>query len=482
MFTYEPVSFEDSRSAKVGYLTARIPECACREAILNWFTEYTRPFLNVPKNLLGSVMIKVNGTVSEIEYLRSKFCVHIAAVKQDQILPKMEDTSPSEPSADVSVYGIVSDPKAANTVVLIKLVDHATEPPFRMEEQFTLTEGMIPNYHGVPVVTDVGKFFANYLLCVKPFKDLIPYINGQIKPGALDDKVAALILDGKAGRKEYNEYMKLGYWFYEDGTLCLQPWTKHSLTTSDEVLKLKKELFTKYKDQLADPVVASKIEQQLLDLDKKYIKGDESEAFYFSDADKGFNDWRKKMFIMFGVSPEFTKNAVGYSLADESLEEGWSAEHLDVAANEIRRGTYLRHRGTAQGGEQTKMLLRIFQNIKITEEDCKSKTGITITIDANRYKDWIGRYLVGSNAPLTEDDLKKLIGKEVKLRSPMHCKTEGGFCFKCCGEFFRKVDMRYIGMQGLSITSSFTKVAMKAMHSSSVDSKHIDSIDRFLIE
>lgn len=481
MFTYEAVAFSDARSAKIGYLTARIPECANREAVLNWFTAYQRPFLNVPTNISDSVMIKVTGTVEEIEYLKSKFAVHVPQ-KGFKSTEKIEDTELVDVNEQLSVYGVVSDSKANTTVVLIKLVEDSRQPPFRMEEQFTLTEGMIPNYHGVPVITDIGKFFANYLLCVMPFKDLIPYQNCQIKPGKLDDMVAALILDGKVGRKEYDIYMKLGYWFYEDGTMCLQPWTKHSLTTSDEVLKLKHELFTKYKDQLNDPVVASKIEQQLLDLDRKYIKGDESEAFYFTNPDKGFNDWRKKMFIMFGVSPEFTKNAVGYSLADESLEEGWTAEHLDVAANEIRRGTYLRHRGTAQGGEQTKMLLRIFQNVKILEEDCKSKTGIEVEIDSEHYKLWVGRYLVGSDKPLTEAELKGMIGKKVKIRSPMHCKTEGGFCFKCCGEFFKKIDMRYIGMQGLSITSSFTKVAMKAMHSSSVDSKHIDSIDRFLIE
>ena len=64
----------------------------------------------------------------------------------------------------------------------------------------------------------------------------------------------------------------------------------------------------------------------------------------------------------------------------------------------------------------------------------------------------------------------------------MHCKTDGGFCFKCCGDFFRKTDIKAIGMQGLAITSGMTGTAMKAMKSTQVNSNTLTDIDKVLLK
>lgn len=479
MLTYTAFNDKDLKNPKYFFFTERCKEILTRSAVLNVFATVSRPILSdVPKELLSASMIKASGSKDVLNYLKTIFCVHIPHKPV-----KKEFTEKTDPSTDQYVYGVLFIPNVDDACMLIKLTDDATKPPFDFYEQFVMAPGMIPNYHGdKPVVTDVGKFFANYLLLVHPFGDKTDYINKTMKTGMMDDIVVKLILEGKAGRNEFNKYMTLGYWFYEDGSLTLQPWSEYAMTTSDEITKKKKELFAKYKDSLDDPQVITKIEKELMDMDKEYIKGDVTEPFFNLDPKKGFGDWRKKMYIAFGGAPSFDSNKVTFSTADESLEEGWKIEHLDIAANDIRRGTYNRHRETAKGGEQTKFLLRIFQNVKITEEDCKSPHGTVVTLTEVNYKNYVGRYLVGSNKPLTKEELQSSLGKTVEIRSPLHCKVKGGFCYKCCGDFFKNVGIETIGMQGLTVTSSMTNTAMKAMHSSQITTGKVTDINRFLIK
>ena len=482
MLTYTPIKDNELHEPKFFFLTEAVRKNIKRSDILAWFASTSLTTLyGVPKELLKEPMLKVSGDIEILNYLRDKSAVHIPNTTENNNTDN--DTDKTDPSKEFSTYGVLFINNINDACLLIKLTDDSTQPPFRFTDIFTLYPGMIDNYNEkTPTYTDVGKFIANVLLCVKPFGKNIPYINSTMTAGSIDDKVAQLILDGKAGRKEFNTYMKLGYWFYADGALTVTPFSEKTMGTSDEIIAKKNELFKKYKDNLNDPVVISKIESELMDMDKKYLRGDPAEPFFFKDPKAGFGDWRKKMFLTFGGAPDFTNKKSSIIVADESLEDGWTTKDLVVCANVIRRGVYSRHRETAKGGEQTKFLLRIFQNIKIIEEDCKTKTGIKVMITNDNYKTWVGRYQVGHNEPLTLDELKKDIGFEIEIRSPMHCKTDGGFCFKCCGDFFRKTDIEAIGMQGLAITSAMTGTAMKAMKSTQVNSNTLTDIDKILLK
>lgn len=482
MLTYTPIKDNELHEPKFFYLTEVVRKNIKRSDLLAWFASTSLPTLyGVPKELLKEHMLKVTGDIEIINYLRDKSAVHIPNTVEDNNTDN--DTNKTDPSKEFSTYGVLFINNISDACLLIKLTDDSSQPPFRFTDIFTLYPGMIDNYNEkTPTYTDVGKFIANVLLCVKPFGKNIPYINTTMTAGSIDDKVAQLILDGKAGRKEFDIYMKLGYWFYADGALTITPFSERTMGTSDEIIAKKNELFEKYKDNLNDPVVISKIESELIDMDKKYLRGDPAEPFFFKDPRAGFGDWRKKMFLTFGGAPDFTSKKSSIVVASESLEDGWTTEDLVVCANVIRRGVYSRHRETAKGGEQTKFLLRIFQNIKIIEEDCKTKTGIKVMITNDNYKTWVGRYQVGHNEPLTLDELKKDIGFEIEIRSPMHCKINGGFCFKCCGDFFRKTSIEAIGMQGLAVTSAMTQTAMGAMKSTQVNSNTLTDIDKVLLK
>ena len=445
-----------------------------RRLILDFFTPCQRPLLaDIPKDLREDSIIQVHGDTAEIDVLRQWNTTFVS--KKDH-----KETLPGElldPTEEFQVYGVVPIPGINDGILLIQLNTNAQYTPFAMDEKFYLDNTMIENYSGSPIVTDVGKFFANKLILAIPFGDLIPYINEAFNLGSIDNKVASLILEGKINRTMYNTYMNNGYWYGFDGSIATAAWSEKSITTDPELPAKRKVLLEKYKDRLDDPTIAIAIETELIKLDKDYIKGDVSEPFYAVTSGKSFGEARKKMYGIFGLGVAFGRNKGEYDFTSHSLEDGWEPQDIAVVANDVRRGSYGRGIETAKGGEQTKLILRMFQEVKMEPGDCGTKRGLKVTLTERNKKQYIGRYLV-SGPVLTDENINSYVGQTVTIRSPMYCQGKH-YCSKCCGQFFEKLGVENIGMQALAVCSTFTGIAMKTMHASSLKTTHLVDIDRF---
>lgn len=460
---------------KFGFLVERIADVNQRVALLDLFTPHQRPTLfSIPKDVAGKAIIIATGRVQELNTLKENFAVHVPKTPVEE-----EDLKITEPTADFFVYGVHVPTDQDGVAYLYRLTNDASEPPFRMYEQFTIDKTSIVNYTGdKPILTDVGKFLLNQLVLVYPFGDLIPYINGTFKPGAIDNMVAKLILDKKVTREMYNKYMNYGYWYGMDGSIATPTWSEKSLTTDPKIKEKKKELFDKYRDNLDDPVVLAQIEAELGKIDKEWLKGDVSEPF-FEATSKKTSEQRKKLFLTFGLTVSFDKNTGSYEFVEESLEDGWTIPNLDVVSNDIRRGSYGRGVETAKGGEQTKFVLRIFQELTVDEQDCNSKRGIRVLMTKYNRDYFVGRWTVGGQL-ITEEVADQSMGKVLEIRGPQYCKTKPGVCYRCVGELFRKLEMDAIGLNEVIITSGMTSTAMASMHAGQVDLVEITDFHRFL--
>lgn len=461
---------------KFMYLIERVGAVNQREALLDWLTCRSRNIIEMDSSLEGCDIITLTGTPAEMENFVPLYAVDVkfSPGAQTTEFHKADDLG-----EDLPVYGVLMAPENDKTVVLIKISDSNRKVAFNTSDKFHIQAGMIANYSGKePLLTDVGKFLMNQLLLVYPFGDIVPYMNERFDPGKLDDMVAKLIMDGKVTRDMYNTYLENGYWYCEDGSLSTAAWSEKSLTTDPQVAIRKKQLFEENKDHLDDPIVLAKIEKELIDMDKKWLEGDAAAPFYAVEGGKAWKEQRKKMFIMVGMSVAFDKDASKITFQPNSLEEGWEVNHVDTMANDIRRGSYGRGIETAKGGVQTKFVLRIFQDVTVDQDDCGTKRGITVTITDTNYKEYISRYLTDGSL-ITADNVKNLIGKTVKIRSPMYCESKPGFCYKCCGDTFRKLDVKAIGMQAIAVTGNMTSLSMKSMHTSSLSAKKITDLSRF---
>lgn len=371
--------------------------------------------------------------------------------------------------------------KQPGSVILFKLSESGDQAIYHPQDVFKLTDGMIENYQGVPTETTVGRYLFNYLILVKPFGMLFPYRNELISIGKIDDMVANALLNKVIGRPQYDKYMAYGFFIGQFSELCVPGMSRKSMGTDPSIRAMRDKLLKENKDKLTDPTVLADIESKLIDMDKAWIKGDSSEPFYAVTAGKSYKEHRKKMFITMGLAQAFKKNSTEYTFIPNSLAEGWDPKFIPDISNEVRRGSYDRGKSTAKGGEQTKFILRIFQNLRITESDCGVSTGLKLTLTEKNYKDYLKRYIIenGKTVLLTDDLIQKYLGKEIIIRGPMYCKTKTGLCYTCAGEYFRQLNSTAIGMLALDIGSRFTSISMKSMHFSGISTTRINTLTPF---
>lgn len=362
------------------------------------------------------------------------------------------------------------------------LKDYMNRPLFDAIDTFTLPKDFMHNKTGVK--TTFGRFLFNYIIWYQHAEVDLEYNNEQQKAGSLGDLIAKMLLaktiSPDTGRKIINSV----FYMASFTALFVPTLTEKALMNSPEVMQRKKELLEEYGDRLKDPIVAKEYEQELIALDKKWLDGDKSLRFLNAlDEKKTYGIHRKKLFIGIGGIPAFDQGSNAYTFIPNSLSEGWTVDAFPDICNEIRKGAYDRGKETAKGGEQTKFLLRVFQDVRITEDDCGSHQGIPMTFTEDTVKEYFGQYIVTPSGPilLSADTASKFIGKTVLMRSPMFCHTKIGRCKICSGNMFNELDAKAIGMTVLKVGSRFTTLSMKNMHGTVITTQKIDPFN-FVIQ
>jgi hypothetical protein len=161
-----------------------------------------------------------------------------------------------------------------------------------------------------------------------------------------------------------------------------------------------------------------------------------------------------------------------------SLSEGWEAKDIPMLANTIRGGSYSRAVNTALGGAEVKVTGRAFQNYTVVKNDCQVKRGLKIHINKNNVNNFEGRYLVGKETPLTNEEVASHLNKVIEIRSPTYCLTEGtSICAKCMGDIIANSN---VGIPGLmtGVTTKFLGLFMSLMHTSAMSTAEYDFTDR----
>lgn len=382
-----------------------------------------------------------------------------------------------------NIYGYKPN-RDTHTTTFYLLHSDIDTPVVSIYDEFILHSGMIRNYQGQPITTTVGRYILNYSLFVYPFDTIMPYVNSLFNHKTICRDVARLLLDEVITVEQYNTFMRSAYLIGCFAEICVPCMTVKAMTTGDEVLARRDELFAKYKDKLNDPIVLVKIEDELIAMDKKYLSDDPASGWIITN--KEYETCRKKMFITSGITESFSNNPGEFTFIPNALSEKLDVTKFPAMCGDIRRGSYMRGIETAKGGAVTKLILRLFQNVSIDVDDCGSNEGIDITLHAKDFNDYEGRYvIIGKNMSeeLTRDNFHKYIDKPIKLRSPIHChpKDASGFCYTCFGSRYKKLKIKQAGMQTVKISSTLMYTAMKAMHKSKISVVKIADLDDFII-
>ena len=376
------------------------------------------------------------------------------------------------------------------TLVLITLnKEYFNRAPFGIQDTFELTKNMIENFTGESIITSFGRYTLNYHVFVTPFKEKneypVPYINKiWHQKEIINDIGSNLIMQGKMSHEEYKKFKDQAYFIGHFSELNVPAYSEKALGTDPRVKQRLKELLEQYKDQLHDPNVLAKIEDELIAIDKEWLKDDVSMGFLASEG-RSFTVLRKKLFLTGGMVEKLGSNGSEYDFIENSLSDGWDRDAFAIYANENRSGINNRAINTAKGGETAKILVRVLQHLKITEDDCGTKRGIKVFITKDNTKRWIGHTIIekdNSLVILTDDTIKKYINKEVLMRTSLYCTAKNdGFCFTCLDNIFKQLLYKSLGTLSMVIGTSIMNLSMKAMHGTKVSSTDIDDFFQYFI-
>ncbi len=377
------------------------------------------------------------------------------------------------------IYGVEIGTETYSLICL----QQVGNPIFGIYEQMNLVPECIENYSGSGEYTTFGRYLVNYFNLASVFGNIIPYINDVYNVSKVEYIIGQKALINEVTAEQLSTYLNHAFFLGSFSELAVPVYSKKALTTDPNIKKRKEELLKQHAEHLDDPVVCAQIEDELIRMDKEWLKGDPAMGFYAS-AGKKFNVHRKRQFLAVGLVDEMSKEKGKYNFIKGALSEGWEIEAFPSMCNQIRHPSYSRGIETAQGGVQTKYLLRLFQNTVICSEDCGTKRGLVVSLTDSNIKDFYGCNVIlpsGKLETLTSRNASKFNGTKVKIRSVMYCEEKDGFCFTCAGDSYRNLDIKAIGATALEMGAAFLTMSMKAMHGSKLSSFTVDDLDQYLV-
>lgn len=361
-------------------------------------------------------------------------------------------------------------------------------PLFKANDAVTFTESVIPSQKS-ELETTYGRMLFNWMVIHYAFGTKLPYQQKVMPDGIVKQFVNHVVdepdvkneistsVDGTNEMVFYpSEIERFVKALFELTSLCpyITPTgSSKSLTTHPEMVKTRNALLAKYKDELHDAAVVAKIQDELVALDKEWLKGDSAEGYYINN--KSFTVKRKKMFAMHGIESAFRDDG-SFDLIPTSLAEGADMSKLVATYNSIREGSYNRGADTALGGEKVTFLQRIFQNIRVVDGDCGTKLTYPLMLTKDVAAVYLGMNIMEVNkvVELTSENIDKYYGKVVQLRRPILCKAgHTDYCSVCASTALAN-NPRAIASEISSVGSTIMYAFMGAMHGVELAVSHYD--------
>lgn len=377
---------------------------------------------------------------------------------------------------------------------LNSITNEVEEPMFYTWEEIDVKAGQIGNLHE-DVHTTVGRYLLNMAIIDYCFSSKIDYINETMN-GKNYGKLVQLLCDkmigGEITGEEMASFQQRICWF-NNFTEIIMP------GLSDDLLVLPKEIKDEYQRLLAEnadivkrnDTVAymEKIEKPILKFARKYYmdKHLPSWDIYSLGSKPKFDNVFKNMFIECGPMLDIATGK--YRISTHCFADGIDPREYDLYANQSVNGSYSRAVNTAYGGAKTKEFMAAFQSLVVTEDDCRSKDTIAITITDDNIDDVKWRWIASDDKAdpsydgngfvlLTPDKAKTMIGQTVHCRSPLFCHSDN-LCWKCVGEIYKKTGLKNIGLTLSKLTSIFLNTSLKMMHDQTIKTFEFNPLDCF---
>ncbi len=375
--------------------------------------------------------------------------------------------------------------EVSGTKINVKYNKGETKPLCTPQDTFTLNSGEILNYkNSQSVETTIGRFVSNYLFLVYPFKDNIPYINTEFSSSKLESVISdALVSEKITARDIKDRYVPTLSLIGQSNDIICPNISEKTITIPPHIHALREKLVKENKEALlkGDASVMSDIEAALVKAYKEYLEGDPS--LHFLLKKKYFNVTLKKLFLTQGMVERFGSPGQ-FDFVENPMGNGWKIKDLPIIFNEVRHGSYSRAIETQNGGVIAKLILRVFQDTRISIDDCKTKRGETVFASRDNLKEFENNYMIapeGKNILITSDIMGTIPETNITVRTPGYCQAEKGFCSKCFGHLFEVVGQKAFAPVANDFARVITTTALKTMHGKSHETIEIGDLNKYLV-
>lgn len=343
------------------------------------------------------------------------------------------------------LYYVDSNPEGK--MVLEKITDYVKDQPlYRFQDVVTIDPSWGP-FAKSKMETKIGVLIINALILYPSFKGKLEYMNTHIKISDVEKVLAQRVVndsDAKEGDISVSEMVKCfeRFAFLSNlANIINIASTAKAITPPTDIKKIKAALLKEYEGQLHDPVKLVEFEQKLIAIDNEYLADDPTVKNIFNGKAR---TGRKKMFLVYGDTMDFEKTTSAKTIAG-SLSEGLSTDPNDFPKymNDLRVGSFARGGSTQLGGYTYKILQRSLSSIYISSVECNTKRGLKRVITPYNVTKLLNRYVaLGGKWTLIEtiEEAKKLMDKEVMVRSSMYCTSpKNTVCYKCMNEMYKDI-------------------------------------------
>ena len=253
---------------------------------------------------------------------------------------------------------------------------------------------------------------------------------------------------------------------FQYGTKFAASYRATDFVVPNDIIEKKNKLVEQLKTGKIDAVTFDKeIKKLAAELINRYAKeGKNISDLIHSGGAKNEIVNIQRMLLARGLSIN-SKGEVN-KVVTTSLAEGHKPDEYVAGASESITSQYHKSRSTAKPGYLVRSLNELLSQEHISEtEDCGSKKYFEVKVkDELIANSLINRYT--ADGKLITSAPK--VGSTVKLRSPLFCLAEDGFCRKCLGEIFFKKNLKPgdpLLIVSTSIADALTASALKSAHS-----------------
>jgi DNA-directed RNA polymerase subunit beta' len=154
-----------------------------------------------------------------------------------------------------------------------------------------------------------------------------------------------------------------------------------------------------------------------------------------------------------------------------SVTDGFDLDEFYANGAEARSGLFTRSSGAALPGALSRDVVYSNANILLDDKDCKTKRYLDLFVTDKMAGAILGRFYLnprtGKLKEIEEDH--GLIGKTIKIRSPLHCISKKGVCPICYGKLGERLETKHVGVMcgGVINDILLNGVAMKSRHNAS---------------